>query len=68
MALNQGHAGEVREQLTLTVLLYSEGSVSTSVGVIDHGIEGLVNPLPEQHRRRGPKIERSITYRPSPVT
>ncbi|KAL0608364.1 hypothetical protein AAY473_024977 [Plecturocebus cupreus] len=42
-----------------------EGSISTSVGVIDNGIEGLVNPLPEQHSRRSPKTEPSITYPPS---
>lgn len=60
--------GKDREWWTLTVLLYSEGSVSTSVGVIDHGVEGLVDPLPEEHRRCGPKTEWSITYRPLPET
>lgn len=48
-------------------LLHSEGRVSTPVGVIDHGVEGLVDPLPEQHRRRGPETERAITLLPSPA-
>lgn len=37
----------------------SKGGVSAPVGVVDHGIEGLVDPLPEQHRRRGPETERA---------
>lgn len=41
----------------ILVLLDSEGSVATSIGVIDHGVERLVNPLPEEHRRRGPATE-----------
>lgn len=46
------------------VLLDSEGGISTSVGVIDHGIEGLVDPLPEEHGRCGPETERPVTHPP----
>lgn len=30
-------------------LLHGDGSVSTAVGVVDNGVEGLVNPLPEHN-------------------
>lgn len=46
------------------VLLDSEGGISTSVGVIDHGIEGLVDPLPEEHGWCGPETERPVTHPP----
>lgn len=35
-------------------ILDSDGSVSTAVGVVDHCVERLVNPLPENHRWCGP--------------
>lgn len=68
LPVSQMNTRRVQRMVNLAVLLHSEGGVSTSVGVIDHGIEGLVNPLPEEHGRCGPKTERSIIYRPSPVT
>lgn len=52
-------------------LLYSDGGISTAVGVIDNGVEGLVNPLPEDHGRSRPankkeqKSEKNMS--PSPV-
>lgn len=43
----------------------SERGVSAPVGVVDHGIEGLVDPLPEHHRRRGPETEQ-VSHHPIP--
>ena len=35
-------------------ILHGQGGVSAAVGVVDHGIEGLVHPLPEHHCWSGP--------------
>ena len=63
---SSGQEDPLEKGLTLPVLLDSEGSISTSVGVVDHGIEGLVDPLPEKHCWSGPEIERSVTHPPPP--
>lgn len=52
----------------LWALLDGEGRFPTSVGVIDHGVEGLVDPLPEQHGRRRPETERPRHAPTSPAT
>lgn len=51
-----------------TALLYREGSISTSIGVVDNGIEGLVYPLPEKHSRCSPKTEYIVINRLAPVS
>lgn len=52
----------------LSALLDGERRVSTSVGVVDHGVEGLIDPLPEHHGRRRPGTERPVRRPPSPAT
>lgn len=39
-------------------LLHSHGGVPAPVGVVDDGVEGLVNPLPEDHSWSRPGNEK----------
>lgn len=61
-------AGAHGGQVSPIALLHSEGSVTASVGVVDHGIEGLVYPLPEKHSRCGPKTQQSCHIPLAPVS
>lgn len=45
----QQHKEEEEEEEVHVALLHGHGSVATAVGVVDNGVEGLVDPLPEDH-------------------
>lgn len=42
-------------------LPHSDGSITTAVGVVDNGIEGLIDPLPEYHSWRLPGRTKTFT-------
>ena len=35
---------------------HADGGVAASVGVVDHGVETLVKPLPENNLRKGEQL------------
>ena len=53
-----GGGGGRKVEETQVALLHCHGSVATAVGVVDHGVEGLVHPLPEDHRWGCPEEKR----------
>lgn len=50
------------------LLPHSDGSITTAVGVVNDGIEGLIHPLPEHHSWGLPKGTKTLISAPSTVS
>ena len=54
--------GEKNLNDSVTERGHADGGVAASVGVVDHGVETLVKPLPENNLSKGEKVAELASF------